>query len=109
MLDGEAVAIEGAKDAQSEQAEPESDSLLSILGGSREAVVNRSLPIEVVCNVLGGQLGTEVKPTSSGVNGALAQVFGGDAGKLMRKFRLHALQFAAECLVFCMVKLTDVM
>ncbi len=88
MLDGVEVAIEGAKDQDSLKPTQESSALLNILGGSRSVddSVNRSLPIDTIANILGGQLGTPVSPTGKGVNGALAQMFGGDAGKLMRKF-----------------------
>lgn len=92
MLDGTEVAIEGAKDEDSAVAEEESDSLLSVLGGSREAdCVNRSLPISVIADVMSGKVGHSVEPTSSGINGAMAQVFGGNAGKLMMKFALQQL------------------
>lgn len=92
MLDGTEVAIEGAKDEHSAEAEEESESLLSALGGSREAdCVNRSLPISVIADTMSGKVGHAVNPTSSGVNGAMAQVFGGNAGKLMMKFALKQL------------------
>lgn len=91
MLDGTEVVIEGAKDEYSETPHEESASLLSVLGGSRE-VVNRSLPISTIAQVMSGKLGTDVPPTGSGINGAMAQVFGGDAGKLMMKFALSQLK-----------------
>lgn len=88
MLDGEEVAIEGAKDSASIKPTEESSSLLSVLGGTRavEVSTDRSLPIGTIANILGGQLGKPVDPTGNGVNGAMAQLFGGDAGKLMGKF-----------------------
>lgn len=92
MLDGTKVAIEGAKDEDSAAPQEESDSLLSALGGSREAEhVNRSLPISVIADVMSGKLGHDVQPTGSGIQGAMAQAFGGNAGKLMMKFALHQL------------------
>ncbi|PXF50006.1 Metacaspase-4 [Gracilariopsis chorda] len=94
MLDGTEVAIEGAKDAGSAEPEQESASLLSILGGSRGYEVDqtpRSLPLSTICDVMGQRLGRSVEPTGSGVNGAMAQVFGGSAGKLMMKFALQQL------------------
>ncbi|CAN8067368.1 unnamed protein product [Agarophyton chilense] len=95
MLDGTEVAIEGAKDDDSAAPQHESSSLLSILGGSRGYEVAhsaRSLPISTICNVMSQKLGKPVEPTSSGVNGAMAQVFGGTAGKLMMKFALQQLK-----------------
>lgn len=96
MLDGEEVAIEGAKDAGSGGAGGESDSLLSILGGSRDLggssdVKNRSLPLSTIVDVMSTKLGRSVDPSGSGVNGAMAEVFGGDAGKLMLKFAMSKL------------------
>ena len=88
MLDGEEVAIQGAKDEDSAVPHEESDDLVNVLGGSREAVSNRSLPISTICSVMSQKLGSPVSPTGSGVNGAMAQVFGGTAGKLMMKFAL---------------------
>lgn len=89
MLDGTEVVIEGAKDAASEHQEAESSSLLGILGGSRDLSENRSLPISTIAQVMSGKLGgAPVEPTGAGINGAMAQVFGGDAGKLMMKFAL---------------------
>ncbi|CDF37365.1 metacaspase type II, MCP1 [Chondrus crispus] len=88
MLDGQEVAIQGAKDEDSAVPPQESDDLVNVLGGSREAVSNRSLPISTICNVMSQKLGSPVSPTGSGVNGAMAQVFGGTAGKLMMKFAL---------------------
>lgn len=88
MLDGTEVAIEGAKDAVSDAPQEESASLLGVLGGSREVSANRSLPISTICNVMSQRLGKPVDPTGAGVNGAMAQVFGGTAGKLMMKFAL---------------------
>ena len=90
MLDGEQVAIKGAKDEYSQEPTQESSSLLNILGGSRsyDISVNRSLPINTICQVLGNKLGVEVPPNSSGVNGALARIFGGNAGKLMCKLTM---------------------
>ena len=90
MLDGTAVAIEGAKDADSAAPHEESDELLATLGGSRE-ISNRSLPISTICQVMSGKLGRPVEPTGSGVNGAMAEVFGGDAGKLMLRFAMSQL------------------
>lgn len=89
MLDGDQVIIEGPKDSSSAVAQQESDSLLSILGGSRGAEVstNRSLPIETICSVMSQKLGgADVPPTSSGVSDALTKVFGGTAGSLMFKY-----------------------
>eukprot|EP00177_Eucheuma_denticulatum_P004689 GFKZ01008516.1.p1 GENE.GFKZ01008516.1~~GFKZ01008516.1.p1 ORF type:complete len:494 (+),score=74.78 GFKZ01008516.1:278-1759(+) len=92
MLDGTEVAIEGAKDGDSAAPHQESDELLSVLGGSREVEhVNRSLPLSTIAQVMSGQLGQTVEPTGSGVNGAMAQMFGGNAGKLMTKFALAQL------------------
>ena len=88
MLDGTEVTIEGAKDSASAAPQEESDSLLSVLGGSRDVAANRSLPISTICNVMSSKLGQPVSPTGSGVNGAMAQMFGGSAGKLMMKFAL---------------------
>lgn len=48
---------------------------------------NRSLPISTVASFLSKQLGgKEVAPNSSGIGGAQASFFGGDAGKLAMKF-----------------------
>ena len=96
MLDGDQVIIEGAKDEDSEESSGTSAGLLSILGGTRdvdleEISVSRSLPIDTIASILSGNLGKDVPPTGSGVNGALAQTFGGDAGKLMVKFALSQL------------------
>ncbi len=96
MLDGDQVAIEGAKDEDSAHSSGTSDALLSILGGSRDVDIEeistaRSLPIDTIASILSGNLGKDVPPTGSGVNGALAQTFGGDAGKLMVKFALSQL------------------
>eukprot|EP00171_Calliarthron_tuberculosum_P003988 IDg3988t1 len=94
MLDGEEVAIEGAKDSSSARPTAESDTLVSILGGARdleEISTSRSLPIGTVAQILSGKLGKDVSPTGNGVNGAMAEVFGGDAGKLMVKFALGKL------------------
>lgn len=94
MLDGTEVAIEGAKDAESAGDHQESASLLNILGGSRavDVSINRSLPISTICEVMSQKLGgAPVEPTGSGVNGALAKVFGGSAGKLMMKFAMAQL------------------
>lgn len=91
MLDGTEVVIEGAKDESSAAPQEESSSLLGVLGGSREVVSNRSLPISTICSVMSQKLGKPVDPTGSGVNGAMAQVFGGTAGKLMMKFALSQM------------------
>lgn len=94
MLDGDNVAISGDDGGQTTGGGPvESSSLMSLLGGSRGVDVStpRSLPIGTICNILGNKLGTDVPPTGNGVNGALAQVFGGNAGKLMVKFALSQL------------------
>lgn len=94
MLDGKDVMIEGAKDEDSEEQLAESDQLVSVLGGSRadeSDAENRSLPLSTICNVMSQRLGTEVPPTGAGVNGAMAQVFGGSAGKLMLKFAMSQL------------------
>lgn len=96
MLDGEEVAIEGAKDSASVRPTAESASLLSILGGMREVdeiSTARSLPIDTIANILGGKLGKDVQPTGNGVNGALAEFFGGDAGKLMGKLFIPFMRF----------------
>lgn len=48
---------------------------------------NRSLPISSVASFLSKQLGgKDVSPTASGIGGAQANFFGGDAGKLAMKF-----------------------
>lgn len=91
MLDGTEVMIEGAKDSDSATPHAESDSLLGVLGGSRDVSENRSLPIGTICDVMSQKLGQPVSPTGAGVNGAMAQVFGGSAGKLMMKFALSQL------------------
>lgn len=93
MLDGTEVAIEGAKDEDSEEQHGESESLLSILGGSRDVAesANRSLPISTICDVMSSKLGRSVEPTGAGINGAMANIFGGTAGKLMFKFALSQL------------------
>lgn len=100
MLDGEEVSIEGAKDEDSAHSSGTSDGLLSILGGSRDVDVDidiedistsRSLPIDTIASILSNNLGKDVPPTGNGVNGALSQMFGGDAGKLMVKFALSQL------------------
>lgn len=94
LLDGTEVVIAGSKDDDSEFPEAESEALLETLNGSRgyEVSVPRSLPIDVICNVMSQKLGTDVPPTSSGVNGAMAQVFGGTAGKFMFKFAMSQLE-----------------
>lgn len=94
MLDGENVTIQGAKDDASAAPHAESDSLLTILGGTRdvgEISENRALPIGTIASVLSNTLGKQVSPTGKGVNGALAQYFGGDAGKLCVQFALSQL------------------
>lgn len=90
MLDGKEVAIDGAKDNNSVTSAPESLSLLSLLGGVRDlnsVMEPRTLPIGTVAEILGSRLGHEVTPDSRGIGGALAETFGGDAGKLMGKLK----------------------
>lgn len=93
MLDGTEVQIEGAKDEDSEAPQAESDSLLETLGGSRGVEVSESrfLPLDVICSAMSEKTGHDVPPTSSGVNGAMAQLFGGTAGKFMLKFAMSQL------------------
>lgn len=93
MLDGTEVAIEGPKDGDYSVATEESDELLETLGGSRayEVSASRSLPIETVCSVMSQKLGSDVPPTGSGVNGAMAKIFGGTAGKLMFKYAMSRM------------------
>lgn len=91
MLDGTQVAIDGAKDNNSITSNPESLSLLGLLGGIRDLntiTEPRSLSVNTIASILGGRLGHPVSPNSSGIGGALAETFGGDAGKLMGKFFL---------------------
>lgn len=94
MLDHEEIQIEGDKDGRSSgSVMQEGSSLLSLLGGNREAVmehtVNRSLPISTIASFLSKKLGQPVPV--SGVRGGLAQVFGGDAGKLAMSFALNRM------------------
>lgn len=93
LLDGTEVVIEGAKDEDSAAPQAESDALLETLGGSRgyEVSASRSLPIETICSIMSQKLGSDVPPTSSGVNGAMAHLFGGTAGKFMFKFAMSQL------------------
>jgi len=105
MLDGDEVAIEGAKDEDSEEQSGTSAALAGILGGLGagdrdidvegleldEISTSRSLPIGTIASILSGKTGKDVPATGNGVNGALAEVFGGDAGKLMVKFALSQL------------------
>lgn len=93
MLDGTEVAIEGSKDEESDAPHEESSSLLETLGGSRgiECSTDRSLPLATICSSLSEKLGTDVQPSASGVNGAMAQIFGGTAGKFMLKFAMSQL------------------
>lgn len=89
MLDGTEVVIEGPKDSSSAIAQEESDELVEALGGARgfEISENRSLSIDTIAGAMSSKLGgAEVAPNSSGVSGAMAQVFGGSAGKLMFKY-----------------------
>lgn len=93
MLDGTEVQIEGAKDEYSAEAHAESDALLETLGGSRgvDVSASRFLPLDIVCNVMSQKTGSDIPPTSSGINGAMAQLFGGTAGKFMLKFAMSQL------------------
>lgn len=86
MLDGEEVAIDGAKDDNSVTPVQESGSLLSLLGGFREieeVAEPRSLSVGTVAEVLSGKMREPVAPTEKGIGGALAKLYGGDSGKLM--------------------------
>ena len=94
MLDHKEVVVEGDKDGRSSTGFlKEGSSLLSMLGGSREAVrehtKNRALPISTIASFLSKKLGQPVPV--SGVRGGLAQVFGGDAGKLAMSFALNKM------------------
>jgi Caspase domain len=55
-------------------------------GGSGAASKARSLPPTTIAQILSSQLGQPVSPTASGINGGVASIFGGDAGKLMMQF-----------------------
>jgi len=83
MLDGEMVMIEGPKSDDEEEEEEESDDQHeSILGGTREFNhSSRSLPIETLAGILGGNLGHDVDATSGGIHGAIAEKFGKKAGR----------------------------
>lgn len=93
MLDGTEIMIEGAKDEYSSAPTAESDALLETLGGSRGADVaeSRFLPLDVICGVMSQKTGTDVPPTANGVNGAMASLFGGTAGKFMLKYAMSKL------------------
>lgn len=96
MLDGEEVAIDGAKDNNSLTTVPESGSLMSLLGGFREideVAEPRTLPVGTVAEILGGEVGHPVEPTERGIGGALAQKFGGNSGKLMGMYRATSAYF----------------
>ncbi|KAI0567338.1 metacaspase type II MCP1 [Gracilaria domingensis] len=95
MLDGTQIAIEGSKDDYSVSPQPESDILLNVLGGSRGGQVAqsaRSLPISTICDVMSQKLGKPVEPTGSGVKGAMAEAYGGTAGKLMMKYAVQEIK-----------------
>lgn len=87
MLDGQEVIISGDKE------DDERD--LELPEGLREPVEadagDRSLPLDILCNVLGQKIGADVAPSGNGVNGAMAQLFGGSAGKLARRYALNQL------------------
>lgn len=80
MLDGEAVMIEGPKsDDDNDEKDDEYE------GGTREYNhTSRSLPIETVASILGGNLGHDVDSTSGGIQGAIAEMFGKKAGRFGR-------------------------
>lgn len=93
MLDGDEVVIEGAKEDDGDvEVPPEGRALVAALGGKSAIEIsrNRSLPIETICQMFAQKTGTEVKPTMSGINGAMAQIFGAAAG--------HLFNFAAAAL-----------
>lgn len=73
MLDHKEVAISGDKADDEPQGDPEDS----------EA---RSLPVNTIAQILSSKLGKPVSPTSSGINGSMASIFGGDAGKLAMAF-----------------------
>jgi hypothetical protein len=65
-------------------------------GYARDAAdIPRELPIGTLANILSEKLGTDVPPTGAGINGSLAQLFGGNAGKLAMSFAVAALAASA--------------
>jgi hypothetical protein len=71
-----AVAIGGDKSAD-----------IASAGSSPPAASKaRSLPVGTIAQILSDKLGKPVSPNASGINGGMASIFGGDAGKLMMKF-----------------------
>jgi Caspase domain len=55
-------------------------------GGSAARTCARNLPVSTIASFLSKQLGQEVSPTRSGIAGAQANFFGGDASKLAMRF-----------------------
>lgn len=75
MLDHKEVAIQGDKKDDS-----------PVTTGKAPQSQARSLPISTVASIMSSKLGKPVNPTASGINGGMATLFGGDAGKLAMKF-----------------------
>lgn len=81
MLDGESVAIGGDKgnDGQGFSRDVQGES-------ADRALVPRSLPVNLIAQIMGKLLGKSVSPTGNGLAGGMAGLHGGDAGKLALMF-----------------------